>query len=206
MLNTKLVANQGVESGLILNFRTACCCHPQRCCGEPSVCSLWAQLGWIPGASVMVGMYLHTAACFPISTFSCCPHFGSEFTVQALVHFQVFGKKNSFPSSILETSSGAYFGALQVLGVHQGHAELFASMLFITLGGLLYESWHLWTLSCSQRVSEVERLCPREIFKQPFLSQVLILVSTVSLWTKFWLDAAAEMDIPCAVDVMGLVL
>lgn len=90
--------------------------------------------------------------------------------------------------------------------VHQGHAELFASMLCITLGGLQFESWHLWTLSCSQRVSEVERLCPREIFKQPFLSQVLILVSTVSLWTRFWLDAAAEMDIPCALDVMGLVL
>lgn len=39
MLNTKLVANQGVEPWLLLSFGTASCCHPQSCCVQPSGCS-----------------------------------------------------------------------------------------------------------------------------------------------------------------------
>lgn len=75
--------------------------------------------------------------------FSGCPHFGSEFTVQALINFQCPGwKKVPFHLAIR---------------LNQGHAELFVHYP----GGLQFESWHLWTLSAAPTgwwLSEVERL------------------------------------------------
>lgn len=55
-------------------------------------------------------------------------------------------------------------------------------------------------------LSEVKRLWPGEIFQETRLRQVLILVNTISLLTKFKLDAADEVDAHCALGVMGLVL